>query len=89
MDGEERIDAMIDAIMKVARGDYSAQIELSDKNDELDSLGIGINMMIDDIKHSNEETQREKNGLNLLSDWLNLSFLTEQFMLGRTWVLMQ
>jgi len=41
---------MIEIIMKVSRGDYSVQIELSGENDELDSLAIGINMMIDDLK---------------------------------------
>ncbi len=40
----------------MARGDYSVQIELSGKNDELDSLAMGINMMIDDIR--NEITER-------------------------------
>ncbi|MFH1320769.1 MAG: PAS domain S-box protein [Bacteroidota bacterium] len=47
---KEQINEMLDAIMKVARGDYSTQVELSGKNDNLDSLAIGLNMMIDDIK---------------------------------------
>jgi len=55
---KDRINELIEAVMKVARGDYSAQIELSDKNDELDSLAMGLNMMIDDIR--NEITEREK-----------------------------
>ncbi len=55
---EDRINVMIEAVMKVARGDYSAQIELLDKNDDLDSLAMGINMMIDDVK--NEITERKQ-----------------------------
>ncbi len=47
---EERINDMIEAVMRVARGDYSVQVRLSDKNDELDSLAMGLNMMVDDIK---------------------------------------
>ncbi len=51
---KERIDEMIEAIIKVARGDYSAQVELSGKNDEFDSLAMGLNMMVDDIRASAE-----------------------------------
>ena len=29
---EERMNEMIEAVMKVARGDYSVQVELSGKN---------------------------------------------------------
>ena len=55
---EDRINEMIEAVMKVARGDYSVQIELSPKNDDLDSLALGLNMMIDDVK--NEITERKQ-----------------------------
>ncbi len=54
-----RINEILEAIMKVARGDYSAQVELSGKNDELDSLAIGLNMMIDDIRTGVEDLQQE------------------------------
>jgi len=47
---KERMNEIIESIMKVARGDYSAQIQLSGKNDELDSIAVGLNMMIDDLK---------------------------------------
>ncbi len=56
---KERMNEMIEAAMKVARGDYSAQVELSGKNDEFDSLAMGLNMMIDDIRTSVEELQQE------------------------------
>ncbi len=49
---KERINEIIESIMKVARGDYSVQVELSGKNDDLDSLAMGFNMMIDDLKAS-------------------------------------
>jgi len=51
---EERINKIIEATMRVARGDHSVQIELSGKNDEIDSLAMGLNMMIDDIKTSEQ-----------------------------------
>ena len=47
---KERINELIEATMKVARGDYSVQVELSGKNDEIDSLAVGLNMMIDNLK---------------------------------------
>jgi len=57
---EDRINEMTDTIMKVARGEYSIQIKSSEENDDLDSLAIGINMMIDDIRASVEEVEREQ-----------------------------
>jgi signal transduction histidine kinase len=47
---EKRINDMIEAVMRVSRGDYSIQVRLSNKNDELDSLAIGLNMMMDDLR---------------------------------------
>lgn len=56
-----RIDEFLTAIMKVAQGDYSVQLELTGKNDYLDALAIGINMMVDDIKRSQVvEVENEK-----------------------------
>ena len=52
----DRINEMVDVIMRVARGDYSVLVKpSSDGNDKLDSLAIGINMMIEDIQDSNKE----------------------------------
>jgi signal transduction histidine kinase len=47
---KERMNEIIDTIMKVSRGDYSVQVDLSDEMDEVDSLAMGLNMMIDDLK---------------------------------------
>ncbi len=47
---EERVNEMIEATMKVARGDYSVQVRLSGRDDELDSLAMGFNMMVDELK---------------------------------------
>jgi PAS domain S-box-containing protein len=59
---EERINEMIEVIMKVARGNYSNQVQLTGKNDDLDSLAMGLNMMIDDIEMKNrglEESEKK------------------------------
>lgn len=55
---DDRINDMIDIVMKVARGDYSVQAQVYDENDELDSLAMGLNMMIDDLQ--NYIIQRKK-----------------------------
>lgn len=58
---QKRIKEMIRVIMQVARGDYSSQITLSEKNDDLDSLAMGLNLMIDDIRSSFEvELENER-----------------------------
>lgn len=47
---KKRIDEFIDAIMKVASGDYSVQVELSSEYNYLDALAMGINMMVDGLR---------------------------------------
>ena len=57
---KERMGEIIEAVKKVARGDYSVQIKLSGKNDDIDSLAMGLNMMIDDIKETLEALNESK-----------------------------
>ena len=63
----DRIGEMIDAIMKVARGDYSVQVELLGRDDHLDSLGMGLNMMIDDVRDSFDQRRRIEHELRIKS----------------------
>jgi len=67
---KKRINEMIEATMKVARGDYSVQVELSSKNDEIDSLAMGLNMMIDDIRNSIEELHQANEELQATGEEL-------------------
>jgi PAS domain S-box-containing protein len=90
---EDRINNMIEVIMSVAKGNYTSQIECSDSNDELDSLSIGINMMINDLeldfnerRKIEEKLQRYKIILDNSSDIAftidtkgNLTFLNRAF----------
>jgi signal transduction histidine kinase len=69
----ERMNEIIESIMKVARGDYSVQIELSGKNDELDSLAMGLNMMIDDIGYGIEELHQANEKLQASEEELRAS----------------
>ena len=57
---KDRINEFIEAIIRVAHGDYSVQLELSDENNILDSLAMGLNMMIDDIGKGVEINCRTK-----------------------------
>lgn len=82
-----RINEMLEAIIKVAQGDYSVQLEISGSNDSLDSLAMGFNMMIDDVRDSveialqNERISHMNNELKLAkekaekSDRLKTAFL--------------
>jgi len=55
-----RIDRLIDTIIRLAQGDYTISCEISENNDEIDALAMGINMLIDDIKMSNEALQESE-----------------------------
>jgi len=64
---KDRMDKMLDTVIKMARGDYSVQLDLSGKNDEIDSLAMGLNMMIDDIRTSMEDLDRQREELSNLN----------------------
>jgi len=51
---QKRIEEILDVITKIAQGDYSVQVELSNNNDDIEAIAIGLNMMIDDIKDNYE-----------------------------------
>jgi len=57
---KDRIHAIIETVMKVGQGDFSVQIEPSGKNDEIDSLAVGLNMMIDDIRETHEALKKSE-----------------------------
>ena len=67
---KERMGEIIEAVMKVARGDYSVQVELSGENDEFDSLAMGLNIMIDDIRTSMEHLDGQRKELSALNEHL-------------------
>ncbi len=69
-----RIEEIINIIQRVARGDYAVACELSEENDIFDAIGIGANMMIDDVRTSHEDLDRQKNELLALNKDLRESF---------------
>jgi len=69
---KKRIDEIIDVIMKVAAGDYTAQVKITQEFDYMDALGIGINMMVDDIRTSfNMKLENER--ISLLNEQLQIA----------------
>ncbi len=65
----DRIDIFIDTILKIAQGDLDIELTLSDKNDKLDALAMGINMLIDDLK-KNDRLTRENRRIKALNEKL-------------------
>jgi len=55
---KKRLDEILDALVNVARGDYRTKLELSPRNDDLDAIVMGLNMMIDDIGASFEKEKK-------------------------------
>ncbi|WP_167615423.1 ATP-binding protein [Maribellus sediminis] len=62
----DRLDAIIEAIIKVSRGDFSVQVPVTDNYDQIDALSMGINMMIDDLKLK-KETDKENEQIKRLN----------------------
>ncbi|NQU51610.1 MAG: HAMP domain-containing histidine kinase [Bacteroidetes bacterium] len=52
---EIQLNTIIETILKVAEGNYFVQLELTEENNELDAIAIGINMMIDNIRENNNK----------------------------------
>jgi len=59
----DRVDQLLSIIQRVARGNHTVACKLSTENDMFDALGIGVNMMIDDVRTSTEERERLIQGL--------------------------
>lgn len=58
MDSEikkQQIDRIFEGLLALAKGDYTFQIELSEENNELDAIAVGINMMADSIRSSQDK----------------------------------
>lgn len=68
---KDPVSEMLEAIMKVARGERSAQVEFSGENDEFDSLAAALNMMIDDIRTGTQDLDRRGKELSALNKHLH------------------
>ena len=61
---QRRLDEILDVVELVARGDYSATCDFRGNNDYFDALGMGINMMIDEIRNGIKEIEKERDYTN-------------------------
>jgi len=58
MTAEQRIDNLIEVLIEVAKGNYNTKPFVSDQNDIMDALAMGIELMIENISAS-EQTKRK------------------------------
>ena len=91
---DERISKILNAIMEISAGDYQTSLIPSEKNDEIDAITVGMNMLAEEIKATRlslEELLKEKaekltdseNKFSTLAD-----FASEQiFIIGKDFVL--
>ena len=60
MEDAKRINSILEVLQKVAAGDMDVSVKLSGKSDEIDALGAGVNMMIEEVRERTRELE-EKN----------------------------
>lgn len=62
----KRLDSICDVIKSVAQGDYSVNCTVTARNDDFDTLAMGINMMIDEIRNSKNELKQSEDTYRVL-----------------------
>jgi len=50
-ENEERINAILNALLKYTTMDFSDKIKITDKGDELDAIVVGLNSLIDELEN--------------------------------------
>ena len=60
---KQQIDKIIEGLLELAKGDYSVQIELSEENNDLDAIAVGINMVVDSIASNHVQMELLNNEL--------------------------
>lgn len=73
-ENEERINAILSALLKYTTMDFSNKLTITDKGDELDAIIVGLNSLIDELENqmqllkiSNEELEYANNELDSFS----------------------
>ncbi len=62
-DVKKRIELLLEVLQKAAEGDLEASSPVSDRNDEIDALAAGINMMIEEVKERTRELENRNEEL--------------------------
>ncbi|MCX6175172.1 MAG: PAS domain S-box protein [Ignavibacteriales bacterium] len=55
---DEKISKILNAIMEVAAGNYGTRLIPSEKNDEIDAIMVGLNMLAEEIEASGDSLER-------------------------------
>ncbi len=73
-ENEERINAILSALLRYTTMDFSNKLKISDKGDELDAIVVGLNSLIDELENqmkllklTNEELAYANNELDSFS----------------------
>lgn len=66
---QQRINEIIEVVLQVARGNFEVKAGVSDENDSLDALAMGLNMMIADL-HKKKYTEQENARIKILNQKL-------------------
>jgi len=64
-DNTTRLDKMLSVLQAVAAGDFSQQIEVATADDELASLEVGVNLMVDDLQVLGKENTKKTEALEM------------------------
>ena len=60
---DKRIDQIIEVIQKIAAGNYSSRIDISDTKDEIDGICTGINMLAEEVENLIVQLNKENEKL--------------------------
>ncbi len=73
-ENEERINAILSALLRYTTMDFSNKLKISDKGDELDAIVVGLNSLIDELENQiqllkvvNDELEYANNELDSFS----------------------
>ena len=63
MKESKRMNELLEVIQKIAAGDLTVNVSLSENQDEIDALATGINLMIEEIKIKEDDLKESKESL--------------------------